>query len=110
VFADANFKGSGSISDERVVKINLGAVPESLAITRILRPEVYLDNSLVGNAPATLKLASGKHTVTAKLAGIQDWSRISLPRRYRGSLDCHYGEDELMRGPGANKDRYVHND
>ncbi|HWZ83011.1 MAG TPA: PEGA domain-containing protein [Terriglobales bacterium] len=51
-------------------------VPESLAITS--NPdgvEIYVDNSLVGNAPTTLKLAPGKHTITAKLAGYKDWSR-----------------------------------
>jgi hypothetical protein len=40
--------------------------------------EVYLDGSLVGNAPATLKLKSGKHTVGVKMAGYKDWSRDVL--------------------------------
>lgn len=37
--------------------------------------EVYADNQFVGNAPATLKLKSGKHTVTVKMSGYKDWSR-----------------------------------
>jgi len=36
--------------------------------------EVYLDGSFIGNAPATLKLKPGKHTITVKQAGYQDWS------------------------------------
>lgn len=37
--------------------------------------DVSLDGNFVGNAPATLKLAPGKHTVTFKMAGYSDWSR-----------------------------------
>jgi len=37
--------------------------------------EVYADSQFVGNAPATLKLKPGKHTVTVKMSGYKDWSR-----------------------------------
>jgi len=37
--------------------------------------DIYVDDSFIGNAPATLRLKSGKHTVTVKLAGYKDWSR-----------------------------------
>lgn len=37
--------------------------------------DVSLDSNFVGNSPATLKLAPGKHTITVKMAGYQDWTR-----------------------------------
>jgi hypothetical protein len=37
--------------------------------------DVYVDGAFVGNCPATLKLASGKHTVGVRAAGYKDWSR-----------------------------------
>jgi len=37
--------------------------------------EVYADGQFYGNAPATLKLKPGKHTVTVKMAGCKDWTR-----------------------------------
>ena len=37
--------------------------------------EVYVDGQFYGNAPATLKLKPGKHTIAVKMAGYKDWSR-----------------------------------
>jgi hypothetical protein len=37
--------------------------------------EVYVDGNFVGNAPATLKLAPGKHAIRVALSGYKDWSR-----------------------------------
>lgn len=37
--------------------------------------EIYSDGAFVGNAPATLKLAPGKHTIRLAHAGYKDWSR-----------------------------------
>jgi hypothetical protein len=37
--------------------------------------DVSLDGNFVGNAPATLKLAPGKHTITVKMAGYTEWTR-----------------------------------
>ena len=37
--------------------------------------EVSVDGEFVGNAPAALKLAPGKHTVVVKMSGYKDWSR-----------------------------------
>jgi hypothetical protein len=34
-----------------------------------------VDGELVGNTPAILKLAPGKHTLTVKMSGYKDWSR-----------------------------------
>jgi len=37
--------------------------------------DVYSDGSFVGNAPSTLKLAPGKHTVRVTASGYKEWSR-----------------------------------
>jgi hypothetical protein len=37
--------------------------------------EIYVDDALVGNAPAVLKLAPGKHAIRAALAGYKNWVR-----------------------------------
>ncbi|MGB6875736.1 MAG: PEGA domain-containing protein [Candidatus Acidiferrales bacterium] len=37
--------------------------------------DVLVDGQFVGNCPATLKLAPGKHTITVKATGYNDWSR-----------------------------------
>jgi hypothetical protein len=37
--------------------------------------DISVDGEFVGNSPATLKLIAGKHTVTVKMSGYQDWSR-----------------------------------
>ncbi len=37
--------------------------------------DVNVDNAFVGNAPATLKLKPGKHTIKVVMAGYKDWSR-----------------------------------
>lgn len=37
--------------------------------------EIYADDAFVGNAPATLKLKPGKHTIRVASTGYKDWSR-----------------------------------
>ena len=37
--------------------------------------DIYTDDQFYGNAPVTLKLKPGKHTIRVKKAGYQDWSR-----------------------------------
>jgi PEGA domain len=37
--------------------------------------EVYVDGAFVGNAPATLKLTPGQHTIRCTQSGYKDWSR-----------------------------------
>lgn len=37
--------------------------------------EVYVDGNFVGNAPATLKLAPGQHTIRVTQTGYKEWSR-----------------------------------
>jgi len=52
------------------------AVPESVKVSSAPEAaEVYLDGAFIGNAPATLKLPSGKHTIKLTLAGYKDWTR-----------------------------------
>jgi serine protease Do len=40
--------------------------------------EVYEDGKFVGNAPSTLKLAAGSHSIVVKAAGYQPWTRDLL--------------------------------
>jgi hypothetical protein len=37
--------------------------------------DVPVDGDFVGNSPAALKLAPGKHTITVKISGYADWSK-----------------------------------
>jgi PEGA domain len=37
--------------------------------------DVSLDGNFIGNSPASLKLAPGKHTITVKMSGWKDWTR-----------------------------------
>jgi hypothetical protein len=37
--------------------------------------DVSVDGNFVGNSPAALKVAPGKHTISVKLAGYAEWSR-----------------------------------
>jgi hypothetical protein len=37
--------------------------------------DIYVDDSFIGNAPATLRLITGKHTIKVTMAGFKDWSR-----------------------------------
>jgi hypothetical protein len=48
-------------------KIVVTSVPEGA--------EVYVDDDLVGNAPATLRLPSGKHTVKVSQPGFKPWTK-----------------------------------
>src|SRR5262249_25679919 len=37
--------------------------------------DIYVDGQFVGDAPATLKLPAGQHTIKVSFAGYKDWSR-----------------------------------
>lgn len=37
--------------------------------------DVLVDGDFVGNSPAILKLAPGKHTISVKMSGYADWSK-----------------------------------
>jgi hypothetical protein len=52
---------------EELAKISVSSTPDGA--------DIYADGAFVGNAPATLKLAPGKHTVKVTMAGFKDWER-----------------------------------
>ena len=37
--------------------------------------DIYVDGDFIGNAPATLKLTAGKHSIKVTMVGFEDWSR-----------------------------------
>jgi hypothetical protein len=37
--------------------------------------EIYVDDNFVGNAPSTINVTGGKHVITVKKSGYQDWVR-----------------------------------
>ena len=54
----------------------VGAVATNLAISSTpVGAEIYMDQNFVGNTPSTLSIPSGKHSVSVRKAGFQDWSR-----------------------------------
>lgn len=57
----------GSSSESAKGTVNVSSNPTGA--------DVLVDGDFVGNAPAALKLTSGKHTVTLKLSGYKDWSK-----------------------------------
>jgi hypothetical protein len=57
---------AGQVASE-VGTIVVGSVPNGA--------EVYVDGNFVGDVPATLELAPGKHTIRVSLNGYKDWSR-----------------------------------
>lgn len=52
---------------EEIGTVNVNTVPDGA--------EVYADGQFYGNAPATLKLKPGKHTIAVKTSGFKEWSR-----------------------------------
>lgn len=58
---------SAAVAPEDKGKILVTSVPDGA--------EVYVDEDLVGNAPATLRLSPGKHTVKVSQTGFKPWSR-----------------------------------
>jgi PEGA domain len=63
--ADGGSPG-GSAADDKG-KVMVSSVPDGA--------DVYVDESFVGNAPATLKLSAGKHTVKVSQQGYKDWAK-----------------------------------
>jgi hypothetical protein len=63
--APAKLGGEAAASDKGRVAVT--SIPEGA--------DVYVDDDLVGNAPATLKLAAGKHTVKVVQQGYKPWSK-----------------------------------
>jgi PEGA domain-containing protein len=63
--ADSSAPASAADTDKG--KVMLTSVPDGA--------EVYVDDDLVGNAPATLKLPAGKHTVKVSQQGYKPWTK-----------------------------------
>ena len=83
-------------------KAPVAAVAETAAVPSVASPaapellmvasnpagaEIYLNESFVGNTPATIKLKAGKHTVVLRLAGYKDWSREIVAE---GGTEAHF--------------------
>ncbi len=60
-------KNQAVSSDAAKGIVNVSSVPPGA--------DLLVDGEFVGNSPAVLKLAPGKHTITAKLSGYKDWTR-----------------------------------
>jgi hypothetical protein len=52
------------------------ASPSTVTVSSTpLGAEIYLDQNFVGNTPSTVNVQSGKHSVTVRKTGFQDWVR-----------------------------------
>jgi S1-C subfamily serine protease len=58
---------SSTAAADGVGSVSITSVPDGA--------EVYLDGNFVGNAPETLKLSVGPHTIRLKVEGRKDWER-----------------------------------
>jgi len=61
---------SVSAKDLGTGTITVNTVPDSA--------DVYVDNQFYGDAPATLKVKPGMHSITVKMSGYKDWTRDIL--------------------------------
>ncbi len=57
----------GTAAEPAKGAVNVSSIPAGA--------DVLVDGEFVGNCPAALKLAPGKHTVTVRMSGHKDWSR-----------------------------------
>lgn len=65
-------------SEEETASASASATPHTGSVVVDSSPanaEVYLDSAFVGNAPATLKIAAGKHVIRVALNGYKEWSK-----------------------------------
>ena len=65
--AESQSQGSTAASNEQVGTVTVNTAPDG--------GDIYSDGQFYGNAPATLKLKSGKHTVSVRMSGYKDWFR-----------------------------------
>ena len=63
----AETKAAGAPPETQKGAVNVSSNPTGA--------DIRLDGDFVGNSPASLKLAPGKHTITIKMSGYKDWSR-----------------------------------
>lgn len=74
----ANEKSATDKSTEAKPNANASADPAKATVSVSSNPtgaDVLLDGDFVGNSPATLRLAPGKHTIAVKSSGYAEWSR-----------------------------------
>jgi hypothetical protein len=99
-FVNGNFKLDPSKFRQTASSISQpdsGGVSASLAITSTpAGGEISVDQNFVGNAPSTISVAAGKHVVTVRKAGFQDWTRDITVSGGSVSLTA-----ELVVGSGA---------
>ena len=65
--APASSTQTSASKEEAIGTLSIVTVPDGA--------DVYADGQFYGNAPATLKLKPGKHTVSVKMTGYNEWSR-----------------------------------
>ena len=63
----AQVKSVAATENETTATLTLKSTPDAA--------DVSVDGNFMGNTPASLKLAAGKHTVKVSHAGYKDWSR-----------------------------------
>jgi hypothetical protein len=74
---DANWTANAaSLGEAPAAAASTPAAMASLTVeSSVAGAEIAIDGEFVGNAPSTLSVTAGKHTVTVKKAGYADWSR-----------------------------------
>ncbi len=72
-------KGKGELKEASMSSVPAAAPAETTGTVNVSSTpdgaDVYVDGQFFGNAPATVKLKPGKHTIAVKMAGYKDWSR-----------------------------------
>ncbi len=54
----------------------VGGVPSNLSVNSTpIGADIYLDQNFVGNTPSTVNVSAGKHSVSVRKPGFQDWTR-----------------------------------
>jgi hypothetical protein len=84
--AEPSMTASNSSSSSGKGKVLVSSVPDGA--------DVYVDDSFVGNAPATLNLAAGKHTVKVSQDGYKAWTKdVSVLADSEVSLKASLGKN-----------------
>jgi PEGA domain-containing protein len=67
----AQFQAQGGSTQSGAI-----SAASSLAISSTpVGADIYVDQNFVGNTPSTVSVASGKHSISVRKAGFQDWVR-----------------------------------
>ncbi len=72
-------KGKGELKEASMSSAPAAAPADATGTVNVTSTpdgaDVYVDGQFYGNAPATVKLKPGKHTIAVKMAGYKGWSR-----------------------------------